>query len=101
MNKLEIAMVLNVAEHGLVIEDNYEITKDGFPVGTAENSLIWFPQSTKPKPDEIKDIVYLGFQLWGVKQLVNKLDEFNKLSDTSKEEVLDRLIELERTQHNY
>lgn len=87
---------------GLVIEinDNFQLENndvyarisdsDYFAlVGSLEKDLMWFKQSTVP---EITKVVYLGNSLFGIKQLTDPLEEFDKMSWELKNNILHNAV---------
>jgi hypothetical protein len=91
-DKLEVGQVLDISETFKVIPDKagYIVTCTVenlvLPIGRILNEdLTWFPNTASP---EIKKIVYLGDNLYGVKHLTSPYLEFNTLSETMKENIL-------------
>ena len=81
-------------DDAITIDKEYNVLNYDIPVGTLVNNLVWFPEHTaEPSYKDINQIVYLGDYKWGVKHLSRPIDEFNKLSVSTQEDLLNTLMD--------
>jgi len=100
MKMLEPGHVLEIGE-GLIVDENrvvHIISTNGFyfRVGIIpSDNISWFEQSDRKMIiDNIKTIVYIEEGVWSIKHMTQPLDEFNKLSDFIKEDIISKYVEL-------
>lgn len=90
---IEEGTVLTVSDE-LVITEDYTVIYCGIPVGSVKENLSWFSiENHRVKPDDIKQIVYLGKYKWGFKQFTTPFKEFESFSEELKESILSDLLE--------
>lgn len=71
------------------IDEEYNVYAMGFKVGYIPlDRLTWFDQSIKPKPKEIKNIIFIEDGIFSIRELVDIIEEYNLLSLQDKEQVL-------------
>ena len=100
--ELELGTVLEVSKNGghLVIDENYKVYADSIPVGDLIGNLTHFPETIAPKHYTIDKIVYMGNYKWSIKHLVDPLDEFDRLSRESKQNILKHYQHLEEQEYH-
>jgi hypothetical protein len=92
-NELIVGQILNTSESlfidaltsRVMVRHLHKDTEIFIPIGIIED-WTWFEASNQKFP--VDEIVYLGKDKFGVKQLVKPIDEFNVLSDDAKEDII-------------
>lgn len=90
---IEEGTVLTVSDE-LVITEDYTVVYCGIPVGSVKENLSWFfIENPQVKPNDIKQIVYLGNYKWGFKHFTTPLKEFESFNEELKKSILSDLLE--------
>lgn len=84
----------DLKKENMTITEDFTVLKDNFPIGSLKDNLKWFKESETPKISDIDKIVYLGKYTWGIRHFTSKLSEFNLLSDSDKESILEKYLSI-------